>query len=75
MMNTYSFSNSGDSLFSRDNTDIFSILDELVVGSTRKVGERLDFVHIRAVEKCLRKGWDIGDDTGRVDALEDVVGE
>ena len=75
MMDTYSFSNSGDGLFSRDDTDVFAILDKLVVRSTCKVGERLDFVHIRAIEECLRKRWNIGDDTGWVDALEDVVGE
>jgi hypothetical protein len=62
-------------LFSRDDTDIFSVLDKLVVCSPSKVGKRLDFVHVRTVQEGLCKCWDISNDAGGIYALEDVVGE
>ena len=74
-MGTYGFGHVGKSFFTRDDNNIITILHNPIILPTSKVSKRLTVVNKAAIQKRLHKDRNVGSNTGRVVALEDVVGQ
>lgn len=72
---TCSLCDSRNSLFPRNDAHIISILNQLIILTTREVRKRLSIVDERDIQQSLSKCRSVSDDIGRVDTLEDVIRE